>query len=250
MSCACRGLRYCCHGGKSQQARALAERRQIARVSGIVIYLGAWHPANMQVQPLSVRAHLTSTSPHRCWAGLLWAGKVFRSQSMRSVVSHPRLASFQRFSTRRVNQGADQSPAAKALSGWRALTGATGRQSLSSLATLCVRRAQSAAQLTVSVWAWGSQASSGQWIRLRRARHLTVRARPAGAPQPGQFMQAGHARFVAVTQFQAVDRPITKGEGDRIGFEPPTSHLSDPWDLCECFGNRALPPYRMSLDEG
>lgn len=34
-------------------------------------------------------------------------------------------------------------------------------------------------------------------------------------------MQAGHARFVPGTQFQRVDRPITKGEGDRFGLVPP-----------------------------
>lgn len=57
-------------------------------------------------------------------------------------------------------------PGAKAVTGWRALTMPTGPEGLWQL--FCLRRAQSAAQLTLSVWAWGSQASSGQWIRLRR----------------------------------------------------------------------------------
>lgn len=85
---------------------------------------------------------------------------------MRSVVFHPRLASFQRFSTRSVNQGADESPAAKALSGWRALTGATGQESLSGN----FLRASGAIGSAIDCvcLGLGSQASSGQWIRLRR----------------------------------------------------------------------------------
>lgn len=83
-----------------------------------------------------------------------------------------------------------------------------------------------------------------------QARDFTERTRPAGAPQPGQFMQAGHARFVSQAfNFDVLTVRLLRGTAS-IWIGDPTCHLSDPWDLWECFGNRALPPYRMGLEEG
>lgn len=63
-------------------------------------------------------------------------------------------------------------------------------------------------------------------------------------------IHAGWTREIcrAGIQFRGVGRPITKAERASIWIGAPTCHLSDPWDLWECFGNRALSPYRTGLE--
>lgn len=83
----------------------------------------------------------------------------------------------------------------------------------------CLRRAQSAAQLSLSgLGAHKPRPASGFACASPRFRSEGSTGR---GPPASSFMQAGHARFVPGTQFQRVDRPITKGEDDRFGLVPP-----------------------------
>lgn len=81
-----------------------------------------------------------------------------------------------------------------------------------------------------------------------QARDFTVRAHPAGGPQPGHSCRPDTRDLSQALNFKLLTGRLLNGRAS-IWIGAPTCHLSDPWDLCECFGNRALPPCRTSLDK-
>lgn len=136
---------------------------------------------------------------------------------------------------------------AKAVPGWRALTRATGHN-------------KSRWQLLRTSGAIGSAIDSvclglGLASLVRavdssvQARDFTVRAHPAGAPQAGHSCRLDTRDLSQALNFKLLTGRLLKGRAS-IWIGAPTCHLSDPWDLCECFGNRALPPCRRSLEKG
>lgn len=81
-----------------------------------------------------------------------------------------------------------------------------------------------------------------------QARDFTARAHPAGGPQPGHSCRQDTRDLSQALNFKLLTGRLLKGRAS-IWISAPTCHLSDPWDLCECFGNRALPPCRRSLEK-
>lgn len=74
-----------------------------------------------------------------------------------------------------------------------------------------------------------------------------MRALPAGDPQPRHSCRLDTRDLSQAHNFDVLTGRLLKGRGS-IWIGAPTCHLSDPRDLCEGFGNRALPPHRRSLD--
>lgn len=164
----------------------------------------------MQVQPLSVRAHLASPQRH-VGLGCYEREKSSELNPCTGLYCTPGWPRFNVSRLRERQQGADLSPGAKAVAGWRALTRATGHERLWQL--LGASGAIGSAIDSVCLRFWGSQASSGPSDSSVQARDFSESSRPAGAPQPGQFMQAGHARFVSQAfNFDVLTVRLLRGE--------------------------------------
>lgn len=75
-----------------------------------------------------------------------------------------------------------------------------------------------------------------------------MRARPARDPQPGHSCRLDTRDLSQALNFEVLTVRLLRGRAP-VWSGAPTCHLSDHWDLCECFGNRALPPYRRGLEK-
>lgn len=150
------------------------------------IALGFWHrdlsrrmaPSHMQVQPLSVRAHFQLTD-----VGLGCCGREKSSElnPCSGLYSNP---GWSRFNVSRpgASKGADLSPVAKAVPGWRALTRATGHNK-SRWQLLCTSGAIGSAIDSVCL-GLGFASLIRPVDSSVQARDFTVRAHSAGGPQP------------------------------------------------------------------
>lgn len=205
--------------------------RQIALLSGIVI---AWHPAICRYsRPLCVP---TFTSLMLGWVA---TGGKSLPKSIHAQGCIPTPAGL-------VSTFLDQErekvriwpPAAKAVPGWRALTIATGHNK----SLWQIQRTSGAIGSAIdSVCPGLGLASLVRAVDSSvQARDFTVRAHPAGAPQPGLSCRPDTRDLSQALNFKLLTGRLLNWRVS-IWIGAPTCHLSDPWDLCECFGNRALP---------